>query len=91
VKVSDWDDMDTKRSWGAVLIDHTHGPRRAVDVLRFKDTAEYIVLHDTERGVCGYDTVWPHFKYRYNWEGYKRTAAVVSNFYPLDGFGEVLK
>src|SRR5512143_3688671 len=38
-----WDEMDFQRHWGVALIDHHPEPRRAVDILNFKDSADYIV------------------------------------------------
>lgn len=82
--LEDWDDMDVNREWGVVLIDHTDTDRRATDIIRFKDTAQYIVIHDTEKPEkYGYDKVWEHFKYVYHWKGCKPWTSVVSNFQDL--------
>lgn len=92
-KVDNWDDMDFKRHWGVVLIDHKPPMRRYQDVINFKDSADYIVIHDTEPKaykVYDWGKAWPYFKYRYDWiDGWPNTS-VVSNFYPLDKFKEVL-
>ena len=88
-KITNWDDMDFKQHWGVVFIDHAPGSRRSQDVINFKDTADYIVMHDTEpkgEKVYGYSKAWPHFKYRYEWTAYTPFASIVSNFYPLDDF-----
>ncbi len=84
--IENWDDMDFKRHWGVVLIDHTPNlpQRRAIDVISFKDTADYIVVHDTYLPEhFNYGTVWPHFKYRYDWTECKQWTTVVSNFYDV--------
>jgi hypothetical protein len=76
-----------------VFIDHAPGIRRFQDVINFKDTADYIVMHDTESEqykVYGYDKAWSYFKYRYDWVDGQPNASVVSNFYPLDKFKELL-
>lgn len=35
-----------QQSWSVVLVDHSPGTRRARDTMLFRDSAEYIVLHD---------------------------------------------
>jgi len=88
--VKDWDEVDTKTHRGLVFIDHggktSAGIRRGQDVIRFKDTADYIVMHDTEpkgwKGY-GYDKTWEHFKYVYHWKECLPYTSVVSNFKDL--------
>ena len=92
-KIDNWDDMDFKKHWGVVFIDHAPGIRRFQDVINFKDTADYIVMHDTESEqykVYGYDKAWSYFKYKYDWIDGQPHTSVVSNFYPLDKFKELL-
>lgn len=80
--VEDWDKADMNRHWSVVLVDHTV-ERRAIDIIRLKDSADYIVIHDTEDGVYGYDKVWPHFKYRHDWKECIPYTSVISNFKDL--------
>jgi len=92
-KIGNWDDMDFKRHWGVVFIDHAPAERRSQDVINFKDTADYIVMHDTEPNAYkkyGWDKCWSYFKYRYDWTDGWPNSSVVSNFYPLDKFKELL-
>jgi hypothetical protein len=51
-------------SWACVLVDHAPGERRWVDILRLKDHAKILVIHDSEPAATGYmlDKVWPSFK-----------------------------
>ncbi len=74
--IKNWDEIDNKKHYGLVFIDHggrkdensLPGSRRGIDAIRFKDSADYIVLHDTNfRGdkAYGYDEMWKYFKYRY--------------------------
>ena len=87
IVIKDWDDMDFKTHRGVVLIDHHPEPRRYVDVLNFKDSADYIVMHDTERpDKYGYDKVWEHFKYAKHWKDSKPWTSVVSNLKDLSKF-----
>ena len=79
--IENWDAMDFETRWGVVFIDHHPPERRGVDVINFKDTADYIVIHDTNdsENKYNYQMAWPHFKYRYDWVAYKPWASVVSN------------
>jgi hypothetical protein len=86
--IKNWDDMDFKTHYGVVLIDHSpKRPRtRGMDALKFKDTADYIVIHDTGPVIeekYGYEAIWPHFKYRYTWKEAQPWTTVVSNFKKL--------
>lgn len=86
--VKSFDEVDTKRRWGVVLIDHSpeDHSRRGIDAIRLKDCADYIILHDTEpeeETKYGYDKVWPLFKYRHDWTGVKPFTTVISNFKDL--------
>lgn len=49
-----------------VFIDHAPGERRKEDILKFKDSAEIIVIHDTEPTGAGDYQVRQHFgKFKY--------------------------
>lgn len=92
IKVSSsFEEIDCTRHWGVVLIDHSPKKplRRGQDAVRLKNTADYIVLHDTEfeeEKHYGYDEMWPQFKYRHDWKKVKPFASVISNFKKLDNF-----
>ena len=85
--VEDWDKLEFKDRYSVVLIDHIT-ERRAIDAIRLKDQADFILLHDTEdiikNNVYGYDRVWPHFKHVYHWKDCKPWTSVVSNFYAFE-------
>jgi len=90
VFITDWEkELDLKTHWGLVFIDHHPNIRRALDVIRFKDTADYIVIHDTDyegmnrRMRYDYARVWPNFKYIYHWKACRPWSSVVSNFYDV--------
>lgn len=83
--IENWDDMDFKSHRGVVFIDHHPEARRGADAIRFKDSADFIVLHDTERPEkYGYDAVWQHFKYVYHWKDCRPWTSVVSNRYDIN-------
>jgi len=92
-KIESWDDVDFKKHFGVVLIDHEPSERRGPDAIRFKDNADYLVLHDTEpktHKIYGYDKAFSQFKYRYDWKKGFPNTSIVSNFYSLDKFDDVL-
>ena len=77
ILIKDWNDIPVKQ-YGVVLIDHAPESRRAVDAIKFKDS-EYVIMHDTEARVYGYDQVWPHFEHRFDWKDCRPWTSVVSN------------
>lgn len=82
--IKDWDEMDFKSPRGVVFIDHHPEQRRGLDAIRFKNSAQIIVMHDSERPEkYNYDGVWKHFKYVHHWKDCKPWTSVVSNFKDL--------
>jgi hypothetical protein len=77
--VKDWRKVPIKGHYSVILVDHTT-KRRAKDAIKWKDNADYIILHDTEAPRCyGWDRVYPYFKYVYHWKGSHPQTSVVSN------------
>lgn len=83
--VKNWDDIPIPKHVGVVLIDHHPSERRMVETLRFKDVADYIIIHDTERKSREYNQqeVFDQFKYRYDWKECKPWTSVFSNLKDL--------
>lgn len=77
--VNNWDKIKFKKHYSVVLIDHS-AKRRKIDVIKLKDKVDYIVLHDSNGDAYGYDEVFKHFKYRYDWKYCKPWTTVLSNF-----------
>lgn len=87
-KIKDWNDVDYKRHWGVVFIDHSvskgskkKGLQRGDDAIKFTN-ADIIILHDTEPENVEnyrYNIVFPKFKYRYDWKECLPYTTVVSN------------
>jgi hypothetical protein len=73
-----WDEVGNQ-SWGVVFIDHRPGERRREDIVRFADSADIIVVHDTENPGYGYEPAFELFKYRYNYMRYTTYTTLVSN------------
>lgn len=85
--IKSWDDFPVSGGWGVIFIDHGNpSSRRGVDALRFKDAAQYLVLHDTDsEKTYGYDLIWPSFRHRYDWKECRPWTTVVSNYEEFDG------
>ncbi len=86
--VEDWDNVNPYMFIDAVvLIDHRPAKRRRVDVLRFKDSAHYIVLHDSELAdhpAYKYTPIYKHFKYKFEYKAVgKPYTMVLSNLKEL--------
>ena len=83
--VENWDDIQIPQSVGMVFIDHHPAPRRMIELERFKDVADYIVVHDTERPSREYNRqeVFDLFKYQYTWKACKPWTSVFSNLKDL--------
>lgn len=82
-KPSEWDKVGNKK-WSVVFIDHRPGDRRKIDIERFKNNAEIIVIHDTETLSYGYEPVISQFKYQYVYKVYKTYTTLVSNFIDVE-------
>lgn len=86
VFVEDWDSIDTQTHRGVVFIDHAPPARRGSDAIRFKDSADFVVLHDTEdEQTNGYEKVWLNFSGIFTWKACRPWVSVVSNLKDLAG------
>jgi hypothetical protein len=80
VLVDDWKDIMV-HTCGVVLIDHAPAERRAIDIIRFKEHAQIIVVHDTDKMYYyNYLEVFKQFTYVYTYERYKKSTTLLSNF-----------
>ena len=88
--VENWDEISIPKHVGMVFIDHHPPERRMIETLRFKDSADFIVIHDTERESRSYNLpeVFEQFKYRYDWKECRPHTSVVSNFHDLSFLGK---
>ena len=78
--VENWSDIPVQKC-GLVLIDHAPAERRVVDLDRFKDHAQILVVHDTDKmKYYGYAPYFKKFKYIYKYERYSKSTTLVSNF-----------
>ena len=77
------------REWDVVLIDQTPDSSRTEEIVRLKDKAKYIVIHDANPSndkVTHYSKIYPLFKYRTDWTGDNNRATVLSNLVSLEDF-----
>jgi hypothetical protein len=85
VENDDWAATDIDKPWGMVFVDHHPGIRRGVDAIRLANRADYVVIHDSDMlHEHGYEDIYRHFKYAYNWKRRKPYTTILSNFYRLD-------
>lgn len=83
--VKDWDLIyglpEVKDQWfNLIFVDHAPGERRIIDIERFMNKCDYMVVHDTQvPHVYGYDQVFPKFKYQYTYKRFPTWTTVLSN------------
>lgn len=81
--VEDWDKTDIDNThWSIALLDHRPAERRAVDAVRLKDNADFIILHDSVSKLGkfhGYEKIYPLFKYRFDYTKFLPHTVVLSN------------
>ena len=67
IHVTDWDSLEHDY-YSVILIDHSPGERRHIDVMKLADKCEYMIIHDSEPAATGYllDRIWHLFPYRKN-------------------------
>lgn len=89
VFVEDWDDVPVEPC-GVVFVDHHPSERRAVEAVRFKDAADLIVMHDTEREGPKYadPEMWKHFKYVYTYKATRPWTSIMSNKIDVTNFAD---
>jgi len=82
--VEDWNKLNPKGYFSVVFIDHGPAKQREIDAIKLKNQADYIILHDSQvPEEYGYDKVWQHFKYRYDWNFCTPWTSVISNYKDL--------
>ncbi len=83
--VDDWDSVKVAQ-YGVVFIDSAPPERRHIDVARFAEHADYIVIHDSQRHLdqyFHYKSIYGLFKYKYKYGEVKPHTTVLSNFKEL--------
>lgn len=63
-----------------IFIDHAPASRRIIDIEKYADSAEIIVVHDTDKKTYyNYDKVFPKFRYQTTYMRYKKSTTLLSN------------
>lgn len=77
--VTDWDAIEHE-NYSVILIDHSPGERRHLDVIKLANKCDYMIIHDSEPAATGYmlDKVWHLFPYRRNLKTEGAWATIVS-------------
>jgi hypothetical protein len=79
ILVKNWSAIDVIPC-GVVLIDHYPPEQRVVDIKRFRDVAQILVVHDTDKmNYYGYGSVFSEFKYCHKYERYLKSTTLLSN------------
>ncbi|MEK7117084.1 MAG: hypothetical protein AAB837_02885 [Patescibacteria group bacterium] len=89
ILVEDWDAMPVDRHWNIVFIDHAPAARRKIDIARFANCTDYIVVHDTEMKQSPYyrlREIYPLFKYHWKYKGVNPHTSILSNTINLEDF-----
>ena len=79
IHVTDWDAIEHE-NYSVILIDHSPGERRYLDVIKLANKCDYMIIHDSEPAATGYmlDKVWHLFHYRRNLKTEGAWATIVS-------------
>jgi len=89
--VPTWDDADEaiKKEWDVALIDHSPSGRRIEEIRKLANLVKYMVIHDSEPEKdreYHYSTIYPLFKYRYDFKDAVHNVVLLSNLVDLKGF-----
>jgi hypothetical protein len=92
IKVNDWNEVPVEPA-GVVFIDHHPSERRRIDAIRFKDMADIVVVHDTERTgePYGNEEIMKHFKYQFTYKATRPWTSLLSNKIDVTNFAERYK
>ena len=75
-----WEDVAVGHNWGVVFVDVAPGDARPGLAAAFKDTAHFVVCHDTEAYGDGWDKIKGVFRHETVWKEYPTWTTVYSNF-----------
>jgi len=87
--ITDWDKLQINDGADIVFVDHLPDFRRAVEAGRFANHAKFVILHDSEPQNdqhVRYSTIYPLFKYRFDYTACLPHTTVLSNFIDLSSF-----
>lgn len=76
------------RFWDVALVDHSPSERRVVEIARLADRCRLVVIHDSNGRYeqhYHYSTIYPLFRYKYDFNGLEPGTTVLSNFVEFGG------
>lgn len=65
--------------WSVVFIDHAPAERRVIDIMLLAHKCEFMVVHDSEHPLYGYEPVFKKFKHRTDYKRLTPWTTVLSN------------
>jgi hypothetical protein len=86
VSVDSWDQslpLTDSEMWAVVFVDHAPAERRVVEIARLANRTEFMVVHDSEHPLYGYDRCFAEFKYRYDYTRFVPWTSILSNVRPF--------
>lgn len=89
--VENWDQCKDviDKQWDVVLVDHSPSERRIVEIRQLANKAKYIVCHDSDPWKdreYHYSTIYPLFKYKFEFTEVSHNTVLLSNFIDLKNF-----
>lgn len=82
--VKDWDkDLKIDQHWGVVFIDHAPGTRRVEEMIRLANSADYVIIHDSEPKSdwhYNYSKGFHAYKFKYDYTKAYPNTTILSNF-----------
>ena len=89
--IPEWDDAEDaiNKEWDVVLVDHSPSERRVKEIVKLANLAKYIVIHDSDARKdreYHYSTIYPLFKYRFDFTEVEPATTVLSNFFDVKDF-----
>lgn len=84
IHVTDWDKVHHPQ-YSVILVDHSPGERRWIDIQLLADKTEYMVIHDSEPAATGYmlSKIWHLFPHRRDLVSPGAWATLVSRRHPI--------
>ena len=76
---SDYFDRTDTGGWSVIFIDHAPAERRIIDIANLANACEFMVVHDTEEPVYGYEPAFAKFRFRRDYKRLVPWTTVLSN------------
>lgn len=88
--VSDWNTVVPSEEWAVVFVDHAPAEQRAVEIEKFRESCEIMIVHDTEDMVhYGYPAALARFVHRMDYKRLVPWTSILSMTRDLSDFYEI--